>query len=307
MEQASAVELNTDSLVVDKQEILALPTIETSGRLVSVPMMKATYLGIGGVVLQDTYLSPLSYGGYNLHFTAETAQHRYRGKGLGGLLLGRGYITDGLIPEASRWLSHRLLSVDYSLTDNPAGNASIHRIQGRWESMRLYEVYQGKQGRLMIGGGYTVGAGGLYSTRNGNNPATLKLDASLTLGVGYSKYFNLLGYRLLLRLSSRTDLLGLQWSQQYGENYYELYSISRQFMHRFYLTHLGNQFGQQIRCSVDIPLFRRSMLSINYRLQYRSWTLNHLSNRQVDYTLSLGLVRYLSPVSPSHSPQLLPF
>lgn len=305
--QASVVGLDTDSIVVDRQEVVSSSERETSGRFVAVPMMKATYFGIGGVVLQDTYLSPLSYGGYNLHFTAETAQYRYRGKGLGGILLGRGYLTEGAMSEANRWLSHRLLSVDYSLTDNPAGNASIHRLQGRWESARLYEIYRGKHSNLTIGGGYTVGVGGLYSTRNGNNPATLKLDASLAFAVGYNRYFNLLGHRLRLRLSSRTDLLGLQWSQQFGENYYELYSISQQFAHRFYLAHLGNQFGQQVRCSLDIPLFRRSMLSLNYRLQYRSWTINSLRNRQTDHTFSIGLVRYLSPVSSSHSSQLLPF
>lgn len=307
MSQALAIEPPTDSLGVSGRNLIAPDTEQSPGMPIAMPTLKATYLGAGGIVLRDTYLSPLNYGGYNLHFSAETAQYRYRGQGLGGLLLGRGYATDQAGLGASRWLSHHLLSVDYSLTDNPAGNASIHRLQGRWESARLYPLYQGKLGKLMLGGGYTLGVGGLYSTRNGNNPATLKLDGALTLAVSYSQQFTLWGHHLLLRLTSRTDLVGVQWSQQYGENYYELYSVSKAFARRFYLTHLGNQLGQQIRCSLDLPLFRHSMLSLNYRLQYRSWTLNQISNRQTDHTLSLGLVRYLTPVSRSYSPHLLPF
>lgn len=306
--QGALVELRHDTLehdalaghLVDARELEIDSTI-------SMPVMKATYLGLGGFILRDTYLSPLSYGGYNLHFAVETAQYRYRGQGLGGWLLGRGYVAGDKALGAERWLTHRLLSVDYSLTDNPARNASIHRLQGRWETARLYKLYQGRQDLLMLGGGYTIGAGGLYSTRNGNNPATLKLDASLSLAASYSRRFNLLGLPLLLRLSSRTDLLGVQWSQQYGENYYELYSISRAFARRFYLTHLGNQLAQQIRCSIDLPIFKHSTLSVNYRLHHRSWTLNEIRNRQTDHTISLGLVRYLRPVDRRHTPNLLPF
>lgn len=271
------------------------------------PILRASYLGLGGVVLSDSYLSPLNYGGYTIHFASETAQWRYRGRGLGGLLLGRGYAPSPAEDEApARWLRHRLVSVDYSSTTNPTGSGTMLRLQARWEAARLYKLYDGSLGRILLGPGYTAGVGGLYNSRNGNNPATLKLDASLTLALHYSYRLPWHAFPMQVRLATRTDLIGTQWSQQFGESYYEMYYVSGEFGKRFGLMHLGNQLGVQIRLAIDLPLFRHTDLSIAYRLQHRRWEINHLITRQSDHTLSLGLVRYIRALAPREVRQVHP-
>lgn len=257
--------------------------------------MRASYIGAGGLVLADRYLSPLSYGGYTLSMQHERARYLYRTpEGCAPSLWAR---LSGSAPrtENRRWLWHSFISGDYSSTTNPAGNASIMRLQGRFDTSWLYQLYSGRWGQLGVGPGYTLGIGGLYSSRNGNNPATLKLDQSLTLSMHYSYRLPWVSFPLLVRLSSRTDLLGMQFAQQYGESYYEMLYVSQSLGKNLALSHLGNQLGQQLRLSLDVPLWDRGIVSLSYRLQHRAWRVHQVFNRQTDHTLSIGLVRYIQP------------
>lgn len=259
------------------------------------PYISTTSVGVGGVLLDDRYLSPLPYGGYNLSIQSERIQFQYRRAN--NIRWERGSSLTGASPRerSNRWLSYRLWSVDYSDTKNPAQNASIMRIQTRWEVSRLYRLTTGEFGSLDVGAGYTAGIGGLYSSRNGNNPATLKADLSLTLALHYSYRLPWRSFPAVIRLASRTDLFGTQFSQQFGESYFELYYVSREYARRFHLVHLGNQIGQQLRLSIDLPIMDRFVASLSYRFQHRTWDVSHLYNRQTDHTFSIGLVRYLQP------------
>lgn len=268
----------------------------TLSERVYAPYMQATYLGAGGIKLSDSYLSPLNYGGYTLSLQTEWMRYRYRAQPTDGGLWRK--LTDRLLgtyPRQidQRWLIHRLVSVDYGSTTNPAGNASIMRLQGRWQGNLLYRLAQGHWGQIDLGPGYSLGVGGLYSTRNGNNPATLKADLGLTLGAHYSWRASWRVLPMAVRLSGVLDLVGTQFSQQFGESYYELYLVSEAWRQRLSFTHLGNQLGAQLRLSIDVPVGDLGIVSINYRLQHRAWTVEYLRTHHTDHTISLGLVRYL--------------
>lgn len=288
--QASEV---TSSLVVQPADSLHAQSVEKLPQ----PRQQASYIGLGGVVLRDDYLSPLSYGGLNLGVSRESLHKRYPGRGVLGQLWGRKFPMGET--EGATWLSHRLFSIDLSTTDNPARNASIYRIQARWDYARLYRLHSSEWGTLRLGPGYTLGLGGLYSSRNGNNPATFKADASLGLSLHYTYRFSLLGLPVGLKAQLRADLLGLQWSQHFGESYYELITLRQEATKRLQLVHLGNQQSFQMRLGVDLPLMRGADISLLYRMQYRNWELNDLPNRQVDHGVYVGLVRYLHKVSGS--------
>lgn len=276
---------STDSLEV--QSVEKLPQ----------PRQQASYIGLGGVVLRDDYLSPLSYGGLNLGVSRESLHKRYSGLGVLGLLWGRKRPMGDT--EGTTWLSHRLFSADLSSTENPAGNASIYRVQARWDYARLYRLLSSRWGTLRLGPGYTLGLGGLYSSRNGNNPATFKADASLGIAVHYTHRLPIMGLPIGLKAQLRADLLGVQWSQHFGESYYELLFLREQVMKRLQLVHLGNQQSFQLRLGIDLPLMRGADISLMYRMQCRSWQLNDLPNRQVDHGVYVGLVRYLHKESGS--------
>lgn len=257
---------------------------------------KTSSLGIGGIRLSDEYLSPLRYGGFSLQYSQESSQLRYRYEAVERPLLSS---LIGTIPRQldARWMSQRHFILSLGRSTNPAGNASISHLDARLSGSRQYKLYEGKLGRLYVGPGYTIGAGGLYSSRNGNNPATFKFDASLTLALSYSYRLPSERFPALFRISSRSDLLGIQWGQEYGESYYELYYLSGAWYKRLSLSYLGQSWGHELRLGVDLPLFDRTTYHLGYRLAYRSWRLHHLHNYREEHSLVLGITRYLRPFS----------
>lgn len=274
-----------------------------------VPQLRSQYLGIGGVMLRDTYLSPLNYAGVGISYMAEMSRHLYRY--VGSESFAKKYLMGQAEREAHpRWLTNRYLAIDLAKTLNPAQNANIIRLNARYERSWLYRVYHGALGRVDVGGGMTLGVGGLYSTRNGNNPATVKLDAALALSLGYSYRLPWERFPALIRLTSRTDLIGTQFSQQYGESYYELYYVSEAIVRRLHLAHLGNSIGQQLRLTIDLPIAEWLTLSAGYRMQYRTSSVARLDHRQTDHIAFLGITRYILPQgrgSIATTPSVLPF
>lgn len=263
------------------------------------PKQRTHYLGVGGVILQDRYLSPLRYGGYNLSYLTEGLRYGYRRDSLER----QAHLLPSWWPTASRvadprWLHHSVVAIDYSQTVNPASNASIRRLQLRLERSLMYRLGAGLWGRLYAGAGVTAGAGTLYSSRNGNNPATGKVDLSLTANLHYGYQLPWRHFPARIRLSSRIDLLGTAFAQEFGENYYELYKREQsELFERFRLIHLGNMQSQQLRLSVDLPIWDYGQLSMGYRTQIRQWTLNQIYNSHIDHTFYLGVTTYIKPMS----------
>lgn len=252
---------------------------------------QTTSLGIGGSVLKDEYLSPLNYGGWAIQFGSESNRLAYnypQGKGLSD------YIWANTPRTSNRsWLRHRNFSVLLGQMTNPAGNARITRLEGQLSGSVQYRLYEGKWGRFYLGPGYMVLASGLYSSRNGNNPVSIDLRAALTLSAAYSYQLPIDAFPVMLRLSSRTSLLGLKWGQEFGESFYELYYVSNALKKRLGFTHLGNTLSQELRLTIDIPLFDRTVYSLGYRLNYQSSKYNELRAKNIDHAVLLGLTRYL--------------
>lgn len=304
---SSAQAQTTDSLSVtagersvENRDIVATLSGGLSDPIASSPrwynlQLRATYLGAGGLLLAEDYLSPLSYGGYTISLQHERARHLYRTPSEEDASLWQR--IKGTAPRTAdpRWLWHQFFAADYGSTTNPAGNATIMRLQARYETAWLYQLYQGQWGRLRLGPGLAIGVGGLYSTRNGNNPATFKQDNSLTLALSYDYRLPSPSFPIQLRLMSRMDLLGTQFSQRYGESYYEMLYVSEALDHRFALVHLGNQLSQQFRASIDIPIWDRAIVSLSYRFQHRGWEVNGLRSRQTEHVAGIGFVQYIEP------------
>lgn len=258
---------------------------------------KTSSLGVGGLILRDDYLSPLNYGGFSLQYSQESSQLRYRyADDEGGFRPLQSLIGNSPREAKADWLSQRHFVVSLGQSENPAGNATISRLQARLSGSRQYILHRGKWGQLSLGPSYTIGAGGLYSSRNGNNPATLNLDLGLGLAWTYSYRLPSERFPMLLRLSSRTDVLGMQFSQNYGESYYELYYLSEAFSKRIHFTYPSKVWGQELRLAIDLPFFDRTIYTLGYQLQYRSSQVSKLYRSSQEHSISLGITRYLRPL-----------
>lgn len=252
------------------------------------------YLGLGGLSLRDDYLSPLPYGGMQLSYIREQMHlgySRLRGEARDPSILA---VRPRMVNPERLWYWSGELHL--GSTQNPAGNAAIYRMMGRLEGNYAYRIYSDAQSQLFMGPGLTAALGGLYSTRNDNNPATLKAEASLTLGLHYGYRLPWQSFPALLRLTTQADLLGLHFGQGYRESYYELYYISRQMSKRLHLEHLGSGWGHRLLVGLDLPVWDRFTASVGYRWEYHSSRLNQTLYRLSGHTLMLGVTVHSLPI-----------
>lgn len=252
------------------------------------------YLGFGGLSLRDDYLSPLPYGGVQLSYLREQMYHGY--KSVRTKAHDRSILAIRPREEYPQRLWYWSGELHLGSTTNPAGNASIYRVMGRLEGNYAYRIYSTAHSQLFVGPGLSTALGGLYSTRNDNNPATLKAELSVTLGLHYGYRLPWQSFPALLRLSTQTNLIGLHFGQGYRESYYELYYVSRQLTKRMHLEHIGRGWGHRLLASIDIPVWDLFTASVGYRWEHHSTKLNQTQYNLNGHALMLGITMHSLPI-----------
>ena len=236
------------------------------------PRMKTEGIALGGLISKDTYLSPLNYGGKIIRYYNETNR-------LQSTLIG-----------------HKYFDAQLGSLENPAGNAKMYVLDARLQGAKQVPLYKGSVGTLYAGPGYDAGIGGLYNTRNGNNPATFHADANLALSFGYAYRLPWQACPILIRLSSQIDLLGVHWGQDYGESYYEMTYLSKSLNKKFNLTHWGNSYSQDIRINLDIPVYNRLIVNVMGGASFRNWTVREIENKRKAYYIGIGFTNYMKSI-----------
>lgn len=273
------------------KSFLSLP--EPQSRMSNVTS-HSQYLGIGGMRLGNTYLTPLNYGGRVYSYLSETSRLGYRS--LSEQTEAKGSLF-AYTPRATdpRWLRHTLLGLDLALTTNPAGNAMIYSLGLRYDWGYLRRVMEGKAGRLYLGGSIVAFGGGAFSTRNGNNPVAL--DAALSLGLSalYTRRLGTEHFPLLFKTYAHTDLLGVAFAQEFGESFFELYYYNKP-TRRLSLTHPFSSPELYLLSSLDVPLLDYLTLSVGYRWDYRRTELNQIKAYRHQHSLLIGVTTRFLPL-----------
>lgn len=173
---------------------------------------------------------------------------------------------------------------------NPAQNAIFYSIFGNVYGSYLYKWSPAKQLNLFGGPGLRLGTGGVWSTRNGNNPGTLRLYADVTAHGTITYRLPSERWGLLFRLSDEVSLLGAGFSQEYGESYYERFILNSQgqITDRLYLRHPGSGFSNRLMLTVDIPLLDYATLMLGYRHGYESSNVNRIQTYESSHSLLVG-------------------
>ena len=231
----------------------------------------ATLLGIGGVHHLDTYLSPQTYSGLQLHFLRES--------------LRRTRLAAGRISFQS------LVHAEASITSPSADNANDLGGTLSYDATWHYN-WQVGDFRLMAGPqvGGTIGI--LYNTRNGNNPAQAiaKLNLSASLAAIYG--FRLWGHHFSVRDQLDLPLLGAMFSPAYGQSYYEIFSL-RQYDHNIRCTHPFNAPSLRNQLTLDFPL-RNHTFRIGYLIDIRQSHVNDIRCHSYTHAFLIGWVRHFT-------------
>lgn len=239
------------------------------------PVSSAFMVEAGSTHLLDTYLSPLKYTGWHFGFDYERIQAMKFSPG--------------------RWRQRLNIGIEVNRGQNPARNASLlyGNIAASWSMSHIWRLPH----RLSVAAGGTAGAdlGGMYNDRNSNNPASLKADIYLgaTAAIGWD--MNLWRLPVKLRWQTSIPLLGMFFSPEYDELYYEIYlGNSHGLLHCGWP---GNLFRWDNLVTADLGL-GGSCLRLGFRSRIFSSEVNHITTRNFSYAFVIGVVTDWLSVSP---------
>lgn len=227
-------------------------------------------IGVGYNSMQDTYLSPEHYGGMELRYVSHTLRENgkspfssRRDSSWTRLIINEGMISNG----KSRSENGNTLGISYHFQ-----YGMLHR----WNTIagRL-RIQAGPQGELL--------GGALYNTRNGNNPVQVR--AQLNLGIAARADYRIGRYRLDYEVS--TPLLGLTFSPNYGQSYYEIFSEGNYDRNCVPTTFICSPSLRQT-LTFSIPV-RKRRFTVGYLGEYRQQHVNNIKQHVYSHSLLLGL------------------
>ncbi len=245
--------------------------------------MRSSMLGVGSANVLDTYLSPYNYTGPELRIMRETMRMT---RLMGGKVSNQTMIDfnvsylENRAGTANEWAGGVRYSIGWHYNVALLGDEAFHLSKNN-----------GKSGDLGMAFGPMLSGylGGVYNTRNGNNPAQAKADICIDLSA--MLYYNLRLFKrnILLRYQMTVPMLGVAFSPNYGQSYYELFSLGH-YDHNVVFAHVGNMPSMRHLFTADIPL-GRSTLRVGYGGQFNQAEFNNLRYHSYSHNFLLGFVK----------------
>ena len=284
-------------------DVVAAPPLPTLRRTTH-----STLFGIGGTRQQDTYLSPLNYRGTQLNFVFETQRQTHL---LDSCVSFQTLLQADLSKTANDPLKANYLGgiahFDATWHFRLIGPATIHASSASSPVFHEGSVVDGSSAnatsrpfRLALGPQIGTSIGGLYNTRNGNNPAQAIAEVHLSASAALHWHFRLWKQPFILRDQVDIPLLGLMFSPAYGQSYYELFSLNN-YDHNIRFTHPINGPSLRNLLTIDLPL-RRCTLRVGYLADFRQSQVHDIRRHTYTHAFLIGWVRELTIHRPTNRP-----
>ena len=228
--------------------------------------------GIGKNHLYDSYLSPLDYTGPTLSFTRIGERKT---------TWAEGRIT---------WMT--LFDLNATLAQNPEGNGSTIDAEAQFDAGWHYN-FTSSDGywRWAIGGLAALHSGGTYNSRNGNNPAQGRGAFDRAASVLLNRRFHLWKHRLEWRTQLDIPMVGIAFSPNYGQSYYEIFELGHTD-HNLCFTYPRNAPSARLITTLTLPMGLNS-ITFGYKADIRQSSLNHLDRHAWNHALVIGYSRVL--------------
>lgn len=229
----------------------------------------AYMIGGGPTRILDTYLSQEHFSGNGITFLASAERQR----------------------PGRHWSTVMEHQANLSFADDRSNTAD--ELEGSygffWGKYRSWTLLGD---RLLIQGGAMANAtvGFIYNTLNGNNPAQARLSLNIMPSAAATYRFTLWQKHMAVRYELQMPLVGVMFSPNYGQSYYELFSRG-DYDHNIIPTTFVSApyFRQQL--SFDVNFTHRFTLRVSYLGDYQQSQVNNLKSHIYTHRLMIGMVK----------------
>ena len=252
---------------------LSTPTLAQDTLRSNKVITNTQMLGIGAVNTLDTYLSPEEYTGTELRYIS----HSVRENG----------------SKLSRELVHQaqILSVR-NRRENNNELGGFYNFQYNWQyALGQWNIGEGEL-HLKVGGGVDTRLGFLYNMRNSNNPAQAYAQVNIAPNAVAAYRFRLRNLPFQLRYEVQVPLLGLAFSPNYGQSYYEIFTRDN-YDHNLVVTSPVSAPSLRQMLTLDFTV-RYTTFRVGYLGDYQQAKINQLRQHVWSNLLVLGIVRKFS-------------
>ena len=226
-------------------------------------------LGIGGTRVLDTYLSQEHFSGMGMTFLSTTERKK----------ADRSWAT--------------LIEHEVNIADVKDRSESCQELQGEY-SLYIGRLRSWHVGHFLLQAGAMgcANIGFIYNTSNGNNPAQGRLSLHAMPSGAATYGFRLFRQQLSARYEVQLPLLGLMFSPNYGQSYYEIFSQGN-YDHNIVPTTFVSAPNIRQQLSVDWKISHFARLRIGYLGNYQQSSVNNLKSHVYTHRLMIGIVREL--------------
>lgn len=232
-------------------------------------VMRATLYGAGFTNILDTYLSPMEYTGPEIRILRESMRMTK--------------LMDGNVSVQS------MFQINLSLTDNKADTGSEMAGMVNWNYAWHYQFRVTENLKILAGPMVDLNGGFVYNMRNSNNPAQAKAYVNLAAS-GMAIYrFRIGNYPLIARYQANLPIMGVMFSPEYGESYYEIFELKHGGSN-ILLTSLHNQPALRQFLTLDFPIGNVNMRA-GYICDIQQAKVNHLKSHTWSHIFMLGFVK----------------
>lgn len=227
--------------------------------------------GAGRANVLDTYLSPLEYVGPDLSAVHHTERQAHWG--------------GGNVTTVSLYTLHGTYL--HSPTDDGKEWDAELSAAGGWR----YNWHLSPAWRIGLGGMAEATGGFTYNTRGSNNPAQGRLGVQIEVSALAEYAFRLGRKQALARIEVESPLLGAQFAPEYGQSYYEIFSLghSSGVVH---FTHPGNVPSARLQAALTLPLLGAN-ITVGYLADVRQSKLGGLKRHAWRNSFLIGYTRTL--------------
>ena len=246
-------------------------------RIAAQSTVTATYqMGVGQTNILDTYLSQEKFSGPGLTFLMTRERH-----------------VDG-----KHWFTSVEHQLNMATTDDRADmrnelQADYSLFVGRYHEWTLSRPTGLK---LQVGGVVNWNLGAIYNTSNSNNPAQARLSLNLMPSAAAAYPFRLFGKRWSAQYKVELPLAGVMFSPNYGQSYYEIFSLGNYDHNVVPVTFISAPNLRQqlsVECSFS-PLFT---MRLGYLGDYQQAEVNNLKSHVFHHRVMIGFVRKFSIIN----------